>query len=133
MSVVTSATTTSTVKSDGFTMPASSPTFRAINCIRPRAFMRAPTRSATLFGSPRIRAAAQQAPNLPTIATATHAAAKPSTAGLPSSANSVRSPEKVKNSGRNTVAAIGVSVSTTLSVCAECGITTPTAKAPKTA
>ncbi len=130
---MTSATSTSTVNSDEFTIPASRPTFSAISCIRPRAFIRIPTRSATGPGSPRRRAAPQHAPNFPAMASATHAAPNSSTRGSPNSPNSVRSPENVKNSGRKTADETGPTRSITRSVRSCRGITTPSANAPNTA
>src|SRR5262249_23290487 len=93
MGGVISATSTSTVNSSELAMRADRPTFRAISCIRPRAFIRAAMRLATGPGSPSARAAAQQPPNLPMMATATQTAAKISRAGSVNRPNSVFRPE----------------------------------------
>ncbi len=102
MNVVTSAITTSIVKSCCEIMPRSSPMFSTISSVKPRVFISAPI-AAESRSEKRLKRAAAIAPtNFPTIATAIRSSVSSQSSGRFSALTSVLRPVTTKKSGSRT-------------------------------
>ncbi len=97
--VVTSAISTSMVKTCWEMTPRSYPMLSTMSSIRPRVFIKMPTALASRHLRPVRRAATELPPNFPRVATPMMAAVTSHSEGWLTSPIWVRSPEKAKNSG----------------------------------
>jgi len=107
--VVTIVITANTVYSAGVMMPAVMPASSRTSSMRPRAFIRAPTDTASRHGVPVYRLASVHAPPLLSTATRVTATVMARTAGVSWLAGRARSPASTKKTGSRTETVTGAS------------------------
>jgi len=112
----------------------SSPMFKMISSIRPRVFIKAPSRPASRPGIPVARAASAVPATLPTVATTMIRPQKSQSLTVCNAPICVRIPVKAKKAGRKTTVTRSSSfIVNERAMRLSCGMMTPSRNAPKMA